>query len=146
MFLRDCFFPLLCDKLHTKRSLIVLLPRPLGLNDAWYYYTNNKMGVAMDTIVSAEKTDVLRIRINPIIRKELEAVYAKNGLTLTDAINVFFQQSLNAGGFPFQVTENNAELVKAKAMTRLMKELKKGDDCTEVYSDEETIHILGVDE
>ena len=104
------------------------------------------MGVAMDTIVSAEKTDVLRIRINPIIRKELEAVYAKNGLTLTDAINVFFQQSLNAGGFPFQVTENNAELVKAKAMTRLMKELKKGDDCTEVYSDEETIHSLGVDE
>ena len=100
----------------------------------------------MDNIISAAKTDVFRLRVNPEVRKELEAVYAKNGLTLTDAINVFFQQSLNVGGFPFQVTENNAELVKAKAMTRLMKELKKGDDCTEVYSDEETIHILGVDE
>lgn len=100
----------------------------------------------MDNIISAAKTDVFRLRVNPEIRKELEAVYAKNGLTLTDAINVFFQQSLNAGGFPFQVTENNAELVKAKAMTRLMKELKKGDDCTEVYSEEEAMHILGVDE
>lgn len=100
----------------------------------------------MDNIISAAKTDVFRLRVNPEIRKELEAVYAKNGLTLTDAVNVFFQQSLNAGGFPFQVTENNAELVKAKAMTRLMKELKKGDDCTEVYSEEEAMRILGVDE
>ena len=99
----------------------------------------------MDNIISAAKTDVFRLRVNPEIRKELEAVYAKNGLTLTDAINVFFQQSLNVGGFPFQVTENNAELVKAKAMTRLMKELKRGDDCTEVYSEEEAMRILGVD-
>ena len=99
----------------------------------------------MENIVSAAKTDVFRLRVNHEVRKELEAVYAKNGLTLTDAVNVFFQQSLNAGGFPFQVTENNAELIRAKAMTRLMKELKKGDDCTEVYSEEEAMRILGVD-
>lgn len=99
----------------------------------------------MENIVSAAKTDVFRLRVNPEVRKELEAVYAKNGLTLTDAVNVFFQQSLNAGGFPFQVTENNAELIRAKAMTRLMKELEKGDDCTEVYSEEEAMRILGVD-
>ena len=55
----------------------------------------------MENIVSAAKTDVFRVRINPEIKQELESVYAKNGLTLTDAINVFFQQSLNAGGFPF---------------------------------------------
>ena len=99
----------------------------------------------MENIVSAAKTDVFRLWINPKIRKELEDVYAQNGLTLIDAVNVFFQQSLNVGGFPFQVTENNAELIRAKAMTRLMKELKKGDDCTEVYSEEETMRILGVD-
>ena len=51
----------------------------------------------MENIVSAAKTDVFRVRINPEIKQELESVYAKNGLTLTDAINVFFQQSLNAG-------------------------------------------------
>ena len=72
----------------------------------------------MENIVSAAKTDVFRVRINPEIRQELESVYAKNGLTLTDAINVFFQQSLNAGGFPFAVTEDNAEIIKAKALLR----------------------------
>ena len=66
-------------------------------------------------IVSVPKTDMFRMRINPEIRQDLEAVFAKNGLTLTDAVNVFFQQSLNAGGFPFSVTAGNADLVKAKA-------------------------------
>ena len=69
----------------------------------------------MENIVSSAKTDMFRIRINPVLRKQLEDVYGKNGLTLTDAVNVFFQQSLNAGGFPFEVNENNAEIIKAKA-------------------------------
>ena len=99
----------------------------------------------MEPMISLPKTDVFRLRVNPRVRKELEAVYAKNGLTLTDAINVFFQQSLNAGGFPFAVTEDNAELVKAKALTRLLKELKQGEYCAESYSEEETARILGVD-
>ena len=49
----------------------------------------------MKSILSSPKTDMFRLRISPEVRKELEAVYARNGLTLTDAINVFFQQSLN---------------------------------------------------
>ena len=53
----------------------------------------------MDVVTSA-KTDMFRMRINPEVRKTLETVYGKTGLTLTDAINVFFQQSLNVGGFP----------------------------------------------
>ena len=98
----------------------------------------------MDHVTSAPKTDVFRMRVNPD-RKKLEAVYEKNGLSLTDAVNVFFQQSLNAGGFPFAVTEENAELVKAKALSRLMKELQKGDECTESYSEEEALRLLGVE-
>lgn len=100
----------------------------------------------MDNIVSAAKTDVFRVRINPTLRDQLEQIYAKNGLTLTDAVNVFFQQSLNAGGFPFFVTEDNAEIVKAKALSRLLKELKLGDDCTEVLDAAQVQNILGLDE
>ena len=80
----------------------------------------------MDNIVTAPKTDMFRFRINPEIRKQVEEVYARNGLTFTQALNIFIQQSLNAGGFPFQVSEENAEFVKAKAMERLMKELDAG--------------------
>lgn len=96
-------------------------------------------------LVSSAKTDMFRMRINPDIRRELERVYAKNGLTLTDAVNVFFQQSLNTGGFPFQVTENNAEMMKAKALNRLMKELDEGVSDPVSYAEDEVCKILGVD-
>lgn len=96
-------------------------------------------------VVSSAKTDMFRMRINPDIRQRLEAVYGKTGLTLTDAVNVFFQQSLNTGGFPFQVTENNAELIKAKALARLMKELDAGDSDPVSYSEEEVYQMLGVE-
>ena len=99
----------------------------------------------MDNIVSAAKTDTFRIRVNPALRTQLEQIYAKNGLTLTDAVNVFFQQSLNAGGFPFSVTEDNAEIVKAKALNRLMKELQKGDECTELYDATQAQQLLELD-
>ena len=96
-------------------------------------------------IVSSPKTDMFRMRINPEIRQNLEAVYAKNGLTLTDAVNVFFQQSLNAGGFPFSVTADNAEMVKAKALSRLMKELDAGIADSTSYSEDEVYCMLGVE-
>ena len=96
-------------------------------------------------IVSAPKTDMFRMRINPEIRQDLEAVYAKNGLTLTDAVNVFFQQSLNAGGFPFSVTADNADLIKAKALNRLMKELDAGIVDPTSYSEDEAYRMLGVE-
>ena len=100
----------------------------------------------MDNIVSTPKTDMFRFRINPEVRQNLESIYAKNGLTLTDAINVFLQQSINAGGFPFSVTEDNAEIIRAKALARLLKELKRGDECKTVYSAEETRKMLGLQE
>ena len=38
----------------------------------------------MENIVTAPKTDMFRFRINPEIRKRVEEVYAKNGLTFTE--------------------------------------------------------------
>ena len=99
----------------------------------------------MENVISAPKTDTFRVRINPELRAELERIYAKNGLTLTDAVNVFFQQSLNAGGFPFPVTEDNGELIRAKALRRLMKELETGDDCGETYDAAEARRLLGLE-
>ena len=79
----------------------------------------------MGNVVSSAKTDMFRIRMNPEIREELERIYAKNGLTLTDAVNVFFQQSLNAGGFPFAVNEDpDAEAVAEGLRFQIGKELR----------------------
>lgn len=98
----------------------------------------------MNNTVSSPKTDMFRFRINPEVRKQAEAVYEKNGLSLTQAINVFIQQSLNAGGLPFQVTDDNAELIKAKSMERLMKELEAGKKSGEVVAEEDVYKMLGV--
>ena len=98
----------------------------------------------MRNVINAQKDDVFRIRMNSEIKNELEEVFAKNGLTLTDAVNVFFQQALNTGGFPFSVTEDNADNMKANALINLMKELKIGMHCSESYSEEETKQILGL--
>ena len=97
-------------------------------------------------VISAPKTDMYRMRINPDIRQSLEEIYARNGLTLTDAINVFFQQSLNVGGLPFSVSDDNAEIIRAKATARLAKELEKGDACTVSYTADEARRLLGIDE
>lgn len=99
----------------------------------------------MDNIVTAPKTDMFRFRINPEIRKQVEEVYARNGLTFTQALNIFIQQSLNAGGFPFQVSAENAEFVKAKAMERLMKELDAGKNSGALVDEADAYRMLGVD-
>ena len=98
----------------------------------------------MNNVVSSPKTDMFRFRINPDVRKRVEAVYEKNGLSLTQAINIFIQQSLNTGGLPFQVTDDNAEMIKAKSMERLMKELETGKASGDVVSEENVYAMLGV--
>ena len=88
----------------------------------------------MDTnfnVVSAPKTATFQMRINPEVKRRVEAVYASQGLSFTDAINIFIQQSLNDNGLPFLVSPENAEFMKAKAMRRLLEEVQKGWDSAE---------------
>lgn len=88
----------------------------------------------MDTnfnVVSAPKTATFQMRINPEVKRRVEAVYANQGLSFTDAINIFIQQSLNDNGLPFLVSPENAEFMKAKAMRRLLEEVQKGWDSAE---------------
>lgn len=97
-----------------------------------------------NNVVSSAKTDIFRFRINPEVRKQVEDVYEKNGLSLTQAINIFIQQSLNAGGLPFQATEDNVEMIKAKSMERLMQELQTGKESGEPIVEEDAYRMLGV--
>jgi addiction module RelB/DinJ family antitoxin len=58
-------------------------------------------------IVNAPKTGTFQMRINPEIKAQAESIYANCGMTLTDAINAFIQQSINVEGLPFLVTQNS---------------------------------------
>ena len=82
-------------------------------------------------VSSAPKTAMFQMRINPDIKQRVEDVYARQGLTFTDAVNIFIQQSLNADGLPFLASPENGEYMKTKAMRRLMSEIQKGWDSAE---------------
>ena len=82
-------------------------------------------------VVTAPKTTTFQMRINPEVKRRVEAVYARQGLSFTDAVNIFIQQSLNDNGLPFLVSPENAELMRAKAMRRLLDEAQKGRDSAE---------------
>ena len=82
-------------------------------------------------VVTAPKTATFQMRINPEVKRRVEAVYASQGLSFTDAVNIFIQQSLNDNGLPCLASHENAEFMRAKAMRRLLDEAQKGWDSAE---------------
>lgn len=79
------------------------------------------------SVANAPKTTMFQMRINPEVKECVEDIYARCGMTLTDAINVFIQQSINAEGMPLIITKNSKEAIKEQATAILMKELNKGE-------------------
>ena len=51
-------------------------------------------------VTSAPKTATFQMRINPEVKQRVEEIYARQGLSFTDAVNIFIQQSLNMEGLP----------------------------------------------
>lgn len=80
----------------------------------------------VETVATAPKTATFQMRMNPKIRSRAEAVYAECGLTLTEAINLFIQQSLNVEGLPFVVTPKSKAAKFEQAVGRLMSEINAG--------------------
>lgn len=74
----------------------------------------------------SSKRTTFQMRIDPEKKKKAEALYTRYGLTLTDAVNIFIQQSLNEDGLPFLLSPENMEYKKSKAMRHLMAEVEKG--------------------
>lgn len=88
----------------------------------------------MDTqlnVATAPKDSTFQVRINSEIKRTVEEIYAKAGMTLTDAFNIFIQQSLNVEGLPFLVTTNSREALREQALVRRMLELKRTEQQAE---------------
>lgn len=100
-------------------------------------------------VKSAPKTATFQMRINPEVKQRMVDIYARQGLSFTDAVNIFIQQSLNMEGLPFLASPENAEYMKAKAMSRLLDEVQQGWASAEKggwVSEEEAYHTLQVTE
>jgi addiction module RelB/DinJ family antitoxin len=100
------------------------------------------------TVANAPKTGTFQMRINPEIKAQVEQIYARCGMTMTDAINAFLQQSINVEGLPFLMTQNSKEALREQAIAQLMLELKKGEDSVQSEADwvseDELLHEFGV--
>ena len=48
-----------------------------------------------NTVVTAPTTATFQFRTDPMIRERAKSIYSNCGLTLTDAINIFIQPSIN---------------------------------------------------
>ncbi|MCM1544929.1 MAG: type II toxin-antitoxin system RelB/DinJ family antitoxin [Ruminococcus sp.] len=99
------------------------------------------------SVVNLPKTATFQMRINPEVKSAVENIFAKCGLTLTDAINVFLQQSINTQSLPFAVTASSHEkktMTKEEAVAILMKELEIGRNSSP--TDEDCISIEAIAE
>ena len=89
----------------------------------------------MDTnlnVAIAPKDSTFQVRINSEIKRAVEDIYAKSGMTLTDAFNIFIQQSLNVEGLPFIVAKNSKEALREQAIAMLMLDLKRAEERAEI--------------
>lgn len=86
-------------------------------------------------VVNAPKTATFQMRINPDVKRMAEETFARQGLTLTEAINVFIQQSLNAGGMPFILSKQNSDEMRRQAQARMLAELQAGWDSVQSEDD-----------
>ena len=87
--------------------------------------------MAPTTVLNDPKTGTFQIRINPEYKVELERMFSECGMTLTEAINVFFQMSLRVGGLPFIVNSDPRIVLNDKLVDFLEEQHRKGLESSE---------------
>ena len=74
----------------------------------------------MATATKNIKSTNFNMRITPEKKSVLEALYSGLGMTLAEAVNIFFEKSLLVGGIPFDVRfpDYNRETLEAAQEAR----------------------------
>lgn len=68
----------------------------------------------------AAKGDRIQARIEPELKRSVEGIFSRIGISSGEAIRMFYSQVALRGGIPFEVCIPNAETLAA------MEELKRG--------------------
>ena len=97
-----------------------IIKKPILSEKTYAEIQNKKYAFVVDK--SANKVE---------IKKAVEEIYAKTGMTLTDAFNTFIQQSLNVEGLPFIVTKNSKEALKEQSVAMILMDLKRAEERAE---------------
>lgn len=92
------------------------------------------------------KTATLSIRIEPKTKSQAEKVFAQLGLTMTDAVNVFFRQCIREKALPFRPTLERPEIPNDETVAA-MREVNAhiaNEDSAPYGSSEEMFKDLGI--
>jgi DNA-damage-inducible protein J len=81
------------------------------------------------------KTDMIRVRVDPVLRVKAEAVLGKLGLSASDAIRLFYSQIALRDGLPFEVRLPNATTRKALREADAGVNLAHYDSVDEMFQD-----------
>ena len=79
------------------------------------------------------KTEIVEARINPELKRNVEALLSKLGLTTTQAITLFFQQMELCNGLPFPVELPNKETRDVFEKTDRGEELVECEDADDMF-------------
>jgi len=77
------------------------------------------------------KTETIRARVEPKLKRDAEAVLKKVGLTSSEAITLFLMQVKLTRGLPFPVRLPNAETKRALTEARARKNIESFDSVRE---------------
>ena len=80
----------------------------------------------MEQTVVSPKNTVFQLRMNKDVKDAAEELFSRCGLTLSDALNLFIQQSLNHEGIPFEISGQTRKMTREEAVQTLLSELEKG--------------------
>lgn len=84
------------------------------------------------------KTSTVRARIEPKLKKDVEALFSHLGLSVTEAINIFYRQVKLREGLPFSVTVPN------KTTQKTFNKTDAGDEIVLCQSSDEMFEDLGI--
>lgn len=79
-----------------------------------------------EIVPNEPKTGTFQMRINPEYKRQLEELFSRCGLTLSEATNVFFQMALTTGGLPFNVHSDPKMVLSDRSVSYLENEFRKG--------------------
>ena len=79
------------------------------------------------------KTEMIRARVEPDLKQQVEDIFAELGLTTTEAISLFYHQVKLRNGLPFEVRLPNKTTIRTIKDTDAGKNLVHCDDVEDMF-------------
>lgn len=82
------------------------------------------------------KTATINMRVDPQVKSDAESLFARLGMSLTEAVNIFLHKSILEGGLPFEVKQPRYNASTEAAMLEA-RDIMSGKIKTESYASAE---------